>query len=1465
MAIKHHGRGRIALLGLLAVATILAIRGAPASSAASTAEGSLSPVSTGVYTQWNRGGISSGAAQYTAVNEPSCTFDDSTYLTASSAGYRFSARLALDSANNGKRISRVDVAVCHRVGGASTLGSGFSPFVRLDGVLHDGTLLSATSSTGCVESFQSISIHPLVDKSDATALEIGAVKSDDNKAVRICSIRATIYYEDDEPPPPPPLPTVAKSAGASFMDAGHAYWDVTIDNTAAGAVDRDGIVVTDGFPDAVLESVTPVGACPGEIGTTSPWTCDVSAEGTTLLRVSRPRSALADACSGGTLPNFVASATLSDLTPLEVTAGDSTSPIDIPVPPDVSACPLPTVRLVAHDPPLASGYALWDIVIDQPEAGGITRTVTLSLAHEAGIEGQQPPASCAPAGAAFTCQAPTGDDVVLTVRRAVTEENLATGSLCNGGTIAENLAGAVLSDGTPLTITEGASGSPVLYPVQDTSACAPPSLSKTLVSAGEAVTTDPAAVAWQLTISNPAGGLDGVDTWIRDEDMAVAEGPVYSSGDGYCTGDVASEEGAACDLPVGVSAQWTVAPSIDIERACASQTFENTAHYRLALDGEWVELPGPAIELTGDVSLCTRTIQVCLVVEDNADGATTPDGGEFRFGNSGNSRTLLLDAVEGGSACGEMVVPASPVSVFQYAAETGDRPGSNGLSGAWSGDAAGFPRAFAGASSCETAPQTETVPLAESELSVTFCNRPLPRTKAISIVRHYFPPTIPVVRPTLTFSSPAVLPECSAIDSPHGGSTTWACVVPADWEGTAQQGAQDAWADGPCPGNLDVEPGAYSRACAYRMGAVTVLARFLEHGVPLTDQDIPPVAVDGLSVAPNEPATTPEASWGPLSASPLLTHDVALLIDPARWQLTGVPELTGEGCSWGAEPSPGASTAAFDTPPGGDCVVAFSLERLVATVVVHQVYLNAPGDPPEVSITVDGVPDAAPWQTGGTPVDRWEKTIGVAGAGSTVEVVSALPAGWARAAAFEGSCDSYDGPVAPLPGPTATTTLPGVAPGDVVDVCFVSVAVGSVVLVVNETHATEGPEWWTFTTTSPALGAPAVVTAANPLPGPAPVTGQQSFALVPAGGYAISQTSGRTACLPGASALDFETRAAAKTGSPPSDNETSEVVGAGDLEFAVFKGQTTYIRFDNAGCGTVLETGVIAVQVVNDLDGDVVRDPDEEGVAGWPITVSGPDGEADLVTDSQGMAHYIVVTGGSYLVREAEAAGWLATAPLEMAVTAGLGETGHVTFFNQPRVAVSASMSEISLANPGGAPGEGWSFSLTGCGMTRTLETQATGEVTFSNLPPAAGCEYTVAVTARPGWATIMPSKTATPTGPGEVSRLAFVSVKVDVCLDCTTLPSVTGGEPSASVPVLAVLPGANLVAWPGGPAPVEEVFGDAGGVAAVYLWDEATGAWRKYFPGLPGYLSDLEVLEPGAAYWVIARRPSNIRVPGPG
>jgi hypothetical protein len=384
------------------------------------------------------------------------------------------------------------------------------------------------------------------------------------------------------------------------------------------------------------------------------------------------------------------------------------------------------------------------------------------------------------------------------------------------------------------------------------------------------------------------------------------------------------------------------------------------------------------------------------------------------------------------------------------------------------------------------------------------------------------------------------------------------------------------------------------------------------------------------------------------------------------------------------------------------------------------------------------------------------------------------------------------------------------------------------------------------------------------LPGATQVTAQETLPLVPAGEYAISALQGNAACLPGATAVDFETRAAARTGAPPSDAEMSGVVGSGPLPFTVVKGQATYIRFDHAGCGTLLETGVIAIQVINDLDGDAERDAGEAGIAGWPLSVSGPDGEAALVTDANGLAHYSVVTGGAYLVRSGEASGWLATGDSSATVVAGLGETVHAAFFNQPRVAVSVSMTEISLSHPGGAPGIGWAFTLTGCGVTRGLETSATGAAQFGQLPPAAGCAYSVAVAERPGWATIAASKTAVPVGPGEVVFLSFVSVRIEVCQDCVPASPSAGGEPNPAIPVLQVFPGATLVTWPAGPSPIEDVFGAAEGVVAVYRWDEASGAWLKYFPGLPGYLNDLHLLEAGAVYWVVAHAAGSIPIPGP-
>jgi len=522
-------------------------------------------------------------------------------------------------------------------------------------------------------------------------------------------------------------------------------------------------------------------------------------------------------------------------------------------------------------------------------------------------------------------------------------------------------------------------------------------------------------------------------------------------------------------------------------------------------------------------------------------------------------------------------------------------------------------------------------------------------------------------------------------------------------------------------------------------GRLTVAAHYQLNGVPLADADIPFVTVDGLSMAPNPPATIDPTSWGPATASPLLSHDVALVADPARWQLSGLPNLAGEGCAWTTEPSPAASEVHVTVPPAGDCTLTFSLERLVATVVVHHLYLNAPGDPSEVSVSVDGVTDSSPWQTAGSLVDRREKTVAVLGAGSALEVTSATPAGWAPVATFEGDCGAFEGPASPLAGTAETAAFSLVGPGDTVEVCFVSVAVGSVVLIMNETHGTEAPESWSFITTSPDLGTPVLTTAPNPLPAAAPVSALESVVLVPVGDYGIIQADGRTACLPGTTAADFETRAAALAGSPPSDAETSEVIGPGALPFSVLKGQTTYIRFDNVGCGTVLETGVISIEVVNDLDGNGSHDPGETGIPCWPLEISGPDGSASMLTDASGMAYYTVVTGGAYVVRQGAIPGWLATAPIEAPLAAGLGLTVPISFFNQPRVSSRHRCPKYRRAAPAERQArDGRSPSLA---VARRAPSSATPRV----RQPSLTCRHPPAASTRSMWPNVPVGRSSTP------------------------------------------------------------------------------------------------------------------------
>ena len=60
----------------------------------------------------------------------------------------------------------------------------------------------------------------------------------------------------------------------------------------------------------------------------------------------------------------------------------------------------------------------------------------------------------------------------------------------------------------------------------------------------------------------------------------------------------------------------------------------------------------------------------------------------------------------------------------------------------------------------------------------------------------------------------------------------------------------------------------------------------------------------------------------------------------------------------------------------------------------------------------------------------------------------------------------------------------------------------------------------------------------------------------------------------------------------------------------------------------------------------------------------------------------------------------------------------------------------------------------------------------------------------------------------------------------------------------------------------VDAVGANVAKLGVVYLWDQASQAWRAFFPDLAPALNTLTALEPGNAYWVFAKEPFTLKVP---
>jgi hypothetical protein len=78
-----------------------------------------------------------------------------------------------------------------------------------------------------------------------------------------------------------------------------------------------------------------------------------------------------------------------------------------------------------------------------------------------------------------------------------------------------------------------------------------------------------------------------------------------------------------------------------------------------------------------------------------------------------------------------------------------------------------------------------------------------------------------------------------------------------------------------------------------------------------------------------------------------------------------------------------------------------------------------------------------------------------------------------------------------------------------------------------------------------------------------------------------------------------------------------------------------------------------------------------------------------------------------------------------------------------------------------------------------------------------------------------------------------------------------------------AIVPGWNLIGGSSESIPLHEAIeGNEDKITSIYSWDAANNEWKRYFSGAPDYLNTLTDLEPGVAYWVLAKEAFTLTIP---
>ncbi len=179
---------------------------------------------------------------------------------------------------------------------------------------------------------------------------------------------------------------------------------------------------------------------------------------------------------------------------------------------------------------------------------------------------------------------------------------------------------------------------------------------------------------------------------------------------------------------------------------------------------------------------------------------------------------------------------------------------------------------------------------------------------------------------------------------------------------------------------------------------------------------------------------------------------------------------------------------------------------------------------------------------------------------------------------------------------------------------------------------------------------------------------------------------------------------------------------------------------------------------------------------------------------------------------------------------AGLGAIYSTAGGNPTNTPANTPTNTPQATNTPGNPNPSPTIALPTSTPTKT-PTQPPAGGGGSTATPVPPTNTPTRTPTNPPGATATPTNSPTPTA--TATRTA------------TATPS-----PGNSLPIL---PGANLMAWPGGDLPPAEALANVPNLRIVYAYDSATGNWTRFVPGAPSFINNLPLLKKGGSYWFIA------------